>query len=216
MAPRAVLTSQEPVFVGGRQDLFNTLFHLCDRLFVEEAPRLFVKWAVDRDNVRLCEQFVERIHPPATDLLLLLRGQWLVVKVEKLFAVERLQPPQHALTDTADGHGTDHLAFQVEFVLGGGSDVPFSGLYLLVGGNKVADQREDRHDDVLCDRNHVGAGDLRHSDATVCSVGGVQIHVVRPDAGSHGESEIFGLAETFCGEVAGVEAVSVIFGLEGR
>lgn len=79
----------------------------------------------------------------------------MVVEVKELFAVERLETSQDTLADTSNSDGTDNLALEIELVLGGGSDVPFTSLDLLVCGNEVADKDEDCHDDVLCDGDDV-------------------------------------------------------------
>jgi len=56
MAPRAVLTSQEPGgvrkrYIGGAVGL--TGLHLGDQLLVEQASGLLVERAVDGDNITL-------------------------------------------------------------------------------------------------------------------------------------------------------------------
>ena len=97
----------------------------------------------------------------------------MVVKVQQLLAVKGLQSPQHALADTADGDGADDFVLEVVFVLGDGGDVPVAGLDLFVGGDEVADEGEDGHDDVLGDGNDVRAGDFGDGDAAIGGVGGV-------------------------------------------
>ncbi|KAI7092151.1 Formate [Hortaea werneckii] len=116
MAPRAVLTSQEPTL------------------------GLLVERAVDGDNVTLGEHLLEVLDTPAANFLLDLWGKGLVVEVQKLFAVEGLQTAQDTLTDTANGDGTDGLALEVVFVLGDLSDVPVASCNLLVSRHEVADE----------------------------------------------------------------------------
>ena len=189
---------------GRKQRL--TLLHLGDELLVEQTTGLLVEGAVDGDDVALGQQLLEGIDAAAANLGLLLGRQGLVVKVEKLLAVEGLQAAQHTLADASDGDGSDDLAFQVELVLGGSGYVPLTGLDHLVGGDEVADEHEDGHDDVLGDRDDVGAGDLGNGDTAIGLVGGVQVHVVGANAGGDGKLELLGLGKTLGGQVAGVEA----------
>jgi hypothetical protein len=75
-----------------------------------------------------------------------------------------------------------------------------------VGRDKVADEQEDGHDDVLGDGNDVGAGDLGDRDAAVGLVGGIEVNVVGADAGGDGELQVLGLGEALSGQVARVKA----------
>ena len=162
--------------------------------------------AVDGDDIALRQHLLEVLDAAAANLLLLLGRQGLVVEVEKLLAVEGLQAAQHALTDTSNGDGSDDLAFQVELVLGGSGHVPLAGLDHLVGGDEVADENEDGHDDVLGNRDDVRAGDLSDGDTAIGLVGGVQVDVIGANAGGDGKLELLGLGETLRGQVTGVEA----------
>lgn len=184
-----------------------TLLHLGDQLLVEQATSLLVQRAVDSDNIALRQHLLEILDTPAADLLLLLSGQGLVVVVEQLLAVERLETPQDTLTDTANGNGTDNLVLKVVLVLGDGSDVPVTTCNLLVSGDEVADQDEHGHDDVLCNGDNVGTSDLGHGDTAVGLVGGIEVDVVGPDTSGNGELQLLGLGQTLGGEVTGVEAV---------
>jgi hypothetical protein len=132
-----------------------------------------VKRAVDGDNIALRQHLLEVLDPAAANLLLVLGRQGLVVVVQQLLAVECLEALEHALADAAHGDGADDLALQVVLVLGGGGDVPVAGLDLLVGGHEVAHQDEDGHDDVLGDRDDVGARYFGDGDAAVGLVGGI-------------------------------------------
>lgn len=165
--------------------------------------------AVDGDDVALGEHLLEILDAAAANLLLLLGRQGLVVVVQQLLAVEGLEAAQDTLADAADGDGADDLALEVELVLGGGGDVPVAGLDLLVGGDEVADEDEDGHDDVLGDGDDVGAGDLGDGDAAVGLVGGIEVDVVGADTSGDGDLEVLGLGEALSGQVAGVEAVVV-------
>lgn len=161
--------------------------------------------AVDGNHVALREHLLEGIHAAAANLGLLLGAQRLVVVVQQLLAVKRLEPAQHALADAADRHGAHHLALEVELVLGGLGHVPPPGLDHLVRGDEVADEHEDRHDDVLGDRDDVGARHFGDGDAAVGLVGRVEVDVVRADPGRDGELELLGAREALRVEVARVE-----------
>lgn len=142
--------------------------------------------AVNGNNIALRHQLGKVRDPPAANLLLLIRRKGLVVVVQQLLAVERLQPPQDPLADPANTNGTNDLALEVILVLSHRRDVPVTALDLLVRGHKVADEEQDRHDDVLGDRDDVGASDLGDGDTAVGLVGGVEIDVVGADAGRDG------------------------------
>jgi hypothetical protein len=65
---------------------------------------------------------------------------------------------------------------------------PLNPTHLRVGGDVVADQGQDHHDDVLRDGHHVGAGDLGHGDALGASAGpGWGGRCSSPDARCGGE-----------------------------
>jgi len=186
----------------------STGLHLRDEVLVEETAGLLVQGAVNGDNVTLGEHLLEIIDTTATDLLLGLGGEGLVVVVEELLAVEGLETAEDTLTDTADRDGTDDLTLEVELILGDGGDVPVAVLDLLVGRDKVADEEEDGHDDVLSDGDNVGAGDLGNGDTAVGGVGGVQVNMIGTNTGSDGELEVLGLGETLSGEITRVEGSS--------
>ena len=212
MAPRAVLTSHEPVrcvskSVGIWSRLAKrTRLHLADEVLVEETAGLLVERAVDGDNVTLCEHLLEVLNTTAANLLLLLSAEGLVVEVVELLAVEGLQTAEDTLADTANGNGTDNLALEIELVLGGLGDVPVTTGDLLASGTEVADESEDGHDDVLGDGNDVGASDLSNGDAAVGLVGLVEVDVVGTNTGGDGDLEVLALLQAVGGEVTGVEA----------
>ena len=156
-----------------------------------------MQWTVDSNDVALAQHLLQSITTTAANLLLDLRLQGLIIEVQQLLAVERLQPSQHSLADSAHSNGSNNLVLEIVFVLGHTSDVPFAGLDLLVGGDEVADEDEDGHDDVLGDGDDVGAGHFGHSDAAVGLVGGIEVDVVGADAGGDGELELLGFGETF-------------------
>lgn len=161
--------------------------------------------AVDRHDIALCEHLLQVRYSAAADLLLLLGRQGLVVVVEQLLAIERLQPAEHTLADAAHGDGANNLALEVVLGLGGLGDVPVAALDGLVGRVVVADQDQNGHYDVLGNRDDVGARHLGDGDAAVGLVGGIEVDVVGADAGCDGDLEILGLGEALGGKVAGVE-----------
>jgi hypothetical protein len=188
----------------------RTRLHLADELLVEETAGLLVKRAVDGDNVTLCEHLLEVLDATAANLLLLLSAERLVVEVEELLAVERLQAAEDTLADAADGNGADDLALKIELVLGRLGDVPVSAGDLLAGRAEVADESEDGHDNVLGDGDDVGAGDFGDGDAAVGLVGLVEVDVVRANTGGNGDLEVLALLQAFGGEVTGVEAELIV------
>lgn len=182
-----------------------TLLHLADELLVEEATGLLVEWAVDGHNIALCQHILQSVDSAATNLLLNLWGKWLVVVVQQLLAVERLQSAQHTLTNTSDGNGADSLALQVVLVLGNRGNVPFTGSNLLVGRDEVAYKDEHGHDDMLRDRHNVGSSDLGNSDTAIGLVGSVQVDVVRTDTSRDSKLQVLGLGQALSSQITGVE-----------
>lgn len=186
----------------------HTLLHLGNQILVEQAAGLLVQRAVDGDNVALAEHLLEAIDSPGADFLLDLGLERLVIEVEELLALERLQSPQDTLADSANSNRTHDLVFQVVFVLGDLRNVPVPALDLLVGRDEVADKGEDGHDDMLGNGNDVGPSDFGNGNAAIGLVRGIEVDVVGPNAGSNGNLELLGLGQTLGGEVCGVEASS--------
>jgi hypothetical protein len=62
-----------------------------------------------------------------------------------------------------------------------------------VGRNKVPDEKEDGHDDVLSNGDDIGTGDFQNLDAVVES--GVEVNVVRANASCDTELQVLGLHE---------------------
>lgn len=58
---------------------------------------------------------------------------------------------------------------------------------------------------MLSDRDDIGASHLGDGDTAVGFVGGIEVDVVRTDAGSDGKLELLRLLETLLGKVARVE-----------
>lgn len=191
----------------GGVDEPGALLHLGNEVLVEETASLLVERAVDGDDVALGEHLLEVLDTAAADLLLDLGAKGLVVVVEELLAVEGLQTAQDTLTDTADSDGTDDLALEVELVLGDSGNIPLALDDLLVGGDEVADESQDGHDNVLSDGDDVAASDLSDGDAAVGLVGGIEVDVVGTDTSGDGNLELLGLGQTLSGQVTGVEAV---------
>lgn len=97
-----------------------------------------------------------------------------------------------------------------ECLLGGSSDVPVTGLDLLVSRDKVADEDEDSHKHVLSDGDDVRASNLSNSDTAIGFIGSVEVDVVGTDTSSDGNLQLLCLGQPLGGEVAGVEAVGEV------
>ena len=192
----------------GGVDQPSTWLHLGEELLVEQALGLLVERAVDGDNITLGKHVLEALNATAANLLLLLLAQRLVVVVEELLAVESLQSAKDTLTDTADSDGTDNLVLEVVLVLGDSSDFPVTTGNHLVRWDKVTDEGEDGHDDVLSDGDDVGASDFSDGDTAVCLVGSIEVDVVRTNTGSDGDLELLGLGQALSGQVTRVEAAN--------
>ena len=81
-------------------------------------------------------------------------GVNLIIKVQEFLAIKPFQAPKDALTDSSNSDSSDDLILKIVLLLGNGSNVPFTGNNLLVGGDKIADKGEDSHNDV-CTCNFV-------------------------------------------------------------
>ena len=162
--------------------------------------------AVDCDNVALAQHLFKILDSSAANLLFDLRLERLVVEVQQLLAVEWLQSSKHTLANAADSHCSDHLILKIKLVLGDCGHIPVAALNLLVGWDEVSDEEEDGHNDVLGDRDNIGAGNFSDCDAAIGLVGSVQIDVVGANASGDGDLEVLGLLETLGGQVTRVEA----------
>jgi len=154
----------------------STLLHLGNEFLVEEALGLLVKRAIDGDNIGLSKHLLERLNSSAADFLRGLFRKGLVIKVEEFLAVEGYKTSQYSFTDTADTDGSDDFAFEIEGVLGDGSNVPVTASNLFVGGDKVPDEGEHGEDDVLSDGDDIGSGDFGNKDLFL--VGSIKINVI--------------------------------------
>lgn len=191
----------------GGVDQPAALLHLADELFVEEALGLLVERAVDGDNIALAEHLLEGIDAPASNLLLDLGLQCLVIVVEELLAVKGLQPPEHSLSDAADSDSSDDLVLEIIGVFGNSGNIPFTASNLFMCGDKVADEGENGHDDMLGDRHDVAAGNFGNSNTAVGLVGGIEVDVVATNSGSDGKLELLCAGKTLSGQVAGMETI---------
>jgi hypothetical protein len=189
-------------------DEIRALLHLADKFLVEETLGLLMQRAVDCDNVTLGDELLEGIDTAGTNLLFNLGAQRLVVVVQKLLAVERLEATKDTLSNAADGNCADNLALEVVLLLGGRSDIPVTGLNLLVSGDEVTDEHQNSHDNMLSDGDDIAASDFGNGDATVGRVGSVEVDVVGTDTGGDGELEILGLGQTLRRQVTRVEGSS--------
>ena len=117
--------------------------------------------------------------------------------------LERLQAPQHGGADPAGGHGSDLHPLDV---IGAGhavGDVPAAVDHPLVGGDVVADQRQDHHHHVLGDADAVAVGDLGDRHPGVHRR--LQVDVVGADPGGDRELQVRGLGDPLGGQVRGPE-----------
>ena len=181
--------------------------HLSNELLVEETLGAFVERAVDSNNVTLGNHVGKVLDTAAANFLLGLGAQSLVVVVEELLAVEGLQTAKDTLANTANTDSSHYLVLKVEFVLGHSSNIPLTIADLVMGGDKVANEGQNGHQDMFGHGHDVGASNLCHGDATVGLVGGVQIDVIGANTGSDGNLQVLGLGEALGSEITGVEAV---------
>lgn len=189
-----------------RVDEPGTLLHALDRVGIDEVLGALVEGAVDSNDVTLREEVLEVRHAACVDLLGCIGRQVLVVKVEELLAVEGHETLQNSVTNSASANGTDNLALEIVSITGNGRDLPAAIAAehdLLVAHVVIADENEDGHDDVLGNRDDVGARDLSNSDLAL--VGRVEVNVVRTNTGSDAELEVLGGCNHLAREVTGVE-----------
>jgi hypothetical protein len=206
-----VLTSHDPIGPQNKHTYFrsggnnHTFLHLRDQLLIKETLGPLVQWAVDGYHVALGNHLLETTHSATSNVLLNLRFQRLIVEIQKLLTVKRLQPSQYTFTNTANSHGPDNLALEVVLAFGRFGDVPIATLNLFMCWDEITDKAKDSHNDVLRNRNNITSGDLSDGDPTVGLVGSVQVDVVRTNASSDGELQFFGLGQPLGGEIARME-----------
>ena len=163
---------------------------------------------VDRDYITLSQHLFQVIYTSASNFFLNLRLERLVVKVQQLLAVKWLESSQHAFADTPDSDCAHDLVLEIVFVLCNGGDIPVSTRNLLMSWNKVANEGEDGHENMLCHGYDIGTSDFSNRDATVGFVPGIKVNVVGSNAGSNGKFELLSFSESFGGQVPWVEANS--------
>lgn len=163
--------------------------------------------AVDGDNITLTQELVEVLNSSATNLLLNLGLEGLVIEVEQFLAVKWLETTEDTLSDAANSDGTDDLVLEIILVLSHGSDVPITSLNLLVSRNEVADKGEDGHDDVLSDRDDVATSNLGDGDTAIGLVGSVEVNVIGTNTSGDGDLEVLGFGKALSGEITRVETV---------
>ena len=117
--------------------------------------------------------------------------------------VERLQPAQRGEADAARRDGADIHAFEVVGAFDAIGDVPAASHHPPVGGDVVAHQRQDHHDDVLRHADGIAVRHLGDGDALVHR--GLKIGVIRADAGGDDQLQLFRLLDPLLGHVSGPE-----------
>ena len=205
----------------------DSLLALGDTLGVEKVEGSLVERAVDGDNVATGKHVLEDGDTLTSDGSGELGGEGVVVEVEELLAVEGLQALEDTVSDSTNSDSSDNLTLEVvserkrgerkgqrrsssrqsrdgySRVASDLGDVPATGSDLLVGGDKVADEDEDGHEDVLGDGDDVGSSDLVDTDLVL--VGSDEVNVVGTDSSSDAGLELGGLGEEGGGEVTRVE-----------
>ena len=163
---------------------------------------------VDGDYITLSQHLVQVIYASTSNLFLNLRLERLVVKVQQLLAVKWLESSQHAFANTPDSDRAHDLVLEIVFVLRNGGDIPVSTRNLLMSWNKVANEGEDGHENMLCHGYDIGTSDFSDRDATVGFVPGIKVDVIGSNARSDGKFELLSFSESFGGQVPWVEANS--------
>jgi hypothetical protein len=184
----------------------STILHVRDELLVEEALGGGVQRAIDGHDITQREHLLQRLNSSATNLLFDVGRHGLVVVVEHFHGVEGLASLEDTLADSAATNGTDDLTLEIVGVLGDSSNIPAARDDLLVGGDKVSDQNEHSHDNMLSDGLDIRTSDFQNSD--ISSVGSIEINVVRAHTGSDADLELLGLVDSLLVDVARVEGGS--------
>jgi len=180
-----------------------TLLEVLEQLGVHQSAGTLVKRAVDGNDIALRDKLLEVLDAAGIHSLGSGSGEGSIVVVEELLGVEGLEALENAVADTTSTDGADNLALEIKGVASNIRDLPVAALDHLVGGDKVADEEEDAHDDVLCNGGDVGAGHFQDLDSAVDS--SVEIDVVRADTCGDADLEVLGLVDELLGEVARVE-----------
>mmetsp|Transcript_19819 Transcript_19819/g.51205 ORF Transcript_19819/g.51205 Transcript_19819/m.51205 type:complete len:268 (-) Transcript_19819:99-902(-) len=109
----------------------------------------------------MCCHLSPRVPPLRTQRCLDVCRQRVVIKVVKVHA-ERLQTLKHGTTNATSCDRPDVHSLKIVRALHYVRNVPPSAHRVLVSGHKVTHECEDRHHDVLSDRDGVAPGDLTH------------------------------------------------------
>lgn len=96
----------------------------------------------------------------------------------KELAAKRLESSQNALADTTDTNCTNDLVLEIILLLGDGCNIPVTSLHLLVSGDKVSNQYQDGHNNVLSDGDDITASDFGDRNTAISLVGKVKVDVV--------------------------------------
>ena len=163
---------------------------------------------VDGDYITLSQHLFQVIYTSAANFFFNFRLERLVVKVQQLLTVKGLKSSQHALADTPDSNCAHDLVLEIVFVLRNGGNVPVSTRDLLMSWNKVANECENGHENMLCHGYDIGTSDFSDRDATIGFVPSIEVNVVGSNARSDGKFELFSFSESFGGQITWVEADS--------
>jgi hypothetical protein len=124
-----------------------TLLHLGDEFLVEQTSCVLMERTVDSNDISLSEHFLEVMNAAAANFFLNFRGKGLVIKVEKLLAIEGNKTSQNTLADTADSDCSYDFTFNIEGVFGDGCNIPVTRDDLFVCGDKVANKDKNTKND---------------------------------------------------------------------
>ena len=141
-----------------------------DQLFGLRGPR-----QVDRDEVGLDQQRLERRHHVHTDLFRAI-GRHVGVERDQPHP-ERGGPGRHERPDSAEADEPEGLPRELDALPL--SSLPLSSPQRCVGLWHVPRLREEQSQRVLGGRDHVGLGRVDHHDAA--ARGGIDVHVVQTD-----------------------------------
>ena len=143
-----------------------------------------------------------------------------VVIVQKLLAIERLETLQDPVSDPTCPNGANNFTLKIKGVPGDVSYFPVSAFDHLVSGHEVPDEKEDRHHDVFCDGRDIGPSHFQdlnlfvdgceHERITLDSVSGgacemvlacIQIDVVTANTSRNAKFQVLSLAGEEVGDV---------------
>ena len=113
--------------------------------------------------------------------------------------VERLEALEDSGADTAGADRAHVHAFEVVGARDAVGDVPAAIDDPLVGRDVVADEREDRHNDVLAHADAVGVGHLCDGHALLYRC--LQVDVVGADTGGYRQLQVRRLADPLGGQI---------------